>query len=239
MHHVVIESPEALNDYPPQLLQDLLHMVLAHTEGELSGADTYKAMLPFAPNAQELKILYEAAADEIGHYMLGAQVLAGLGVDASYMLRTQPEARYHYPSEFVADPANWAERGLTSMLAESAALAHLIEMRECSYRPLAAICDQTISEESAHIAHGKRIVAELCDTNEGRAACQKVLESKWPQCLDLFGRSTSERSKRFLQWGLRQLPNDVARQEWARKTREKLAGLDLVAPSDHLNRQFL
>lgn len=234
---IQVENAAQMSEMPEEYRQALQHMVLAHTEGELSGSDAYYFGVPFAPNAYERKVLYESAADEMGHYQLGADVLAEMGVDASYMLTTKLDERYHYPSHFMLE-ANWAERGLTSMLAESAALDHLVEMKAGSYTPLAAICEQTIREESVHINHGKRIVRAMCETKDGRAAVQSVLERKWPQVLDLFGRSNSSRSRLFLKYGLRQKPNEVARQDWAARTRPKLEELGLVVPADHLNRQF-
>jgi ring-1,2-phenylacetyl-CoA epoxidase subunit PaaA len=236
---IQVESAEQLKEMPKEYSEILKHMLLAHTEGELSGADAYREGLAFAPNARELKVLYESAADEIEHYMVGARLLADMGIDASYMLKTKVEDRYHYPSQFMADYTNWAERGLTSMLAESAALEHLVEFRESSYRPFAAIVDQVIAEESVHISHGRRIVREMCETEEGRQACQNVLDRKWGQVLDLFGSSTSKRSELFQKWGLRQRPNETARQDWTLRTRPKLADMGLNAPADHLNRQFM
>ena len=236
---ICVESAAAAKEMPAEYREILIHQLLAHTEGELSGADAYRLGLPFAPNAEELQVLYASAADEVGHYMMGAKLLADLDYDASYMLRTKVEDRFHYPSEFMLEHGNWAERGLTSMLAESAALEHLIEFRDSSYRPFAAIVEQVIREESVHIAHGKRIVRTLCESDAGRQAVQSVLDRKWGQCLDLFGSSTSQRSLLFLKWGLRTRPNEAARQDWIARTRPKLVELGLVVPEDHVNRQFM
>jgi ring-1,2-phenylacetyl-CoA epoxidase subunit PaaA len=234
-----VESAAAAKEMPAEYRDILIHQLLAHTEGELSGADAYRLGLPFAPNAEELQVLYSSAADEIGHYMMGAKLLAELGHDASCMLRTKVEERFHYPSEFVLEYGNWAERGLTSMLAESAALEHLVEFRDSSYKPFAAIVEQVIREESVHVAHGKRIVRALCESDAGRLAVQSVLDRKWGQCLDLFGSSTSRRSLLFLKWGLRTRPNEVARQDWIARTRPKLLELGLDVPENHVNRQFM
>lgn len=239
MTHICVESAAAAHEMPVEYREILVHQLLVHTEGELSGADAYRQGLPFAPNAQELQVLYSSAADEVGHYMIGAKLLAELGHDASHLLRTGVEERTHCPGEFMLEHGNWAERGLTSMLVESAGLEHVVEFRESSYRPVAAVAEQLIREESVHIAHGKRIVRALCETDAGRQAVQAVLDRKWAQCLDLFGSSTSKRSLLFVKWGLRTRSNEAARQDWIARTRPKLAELGLVVPDDHLHRHFM
>lgn len=233
------ESAQALNKMPEEYKQILVHQLLAHTEGELSGADNYRLMAPHAPNAYEMKVIYEAAADEIKHYMIGAQLLEEMNVDTRFMLRQTLAERSHYPSHFVRHPDNWAERGLSSLLEEWAALEHIREMAESSYLPLRAAFPIVVKEESGHIAHGYRIVRSLCATPEGKQQVQVALNWKWPQTLDLFGRSNSERSLKFLSYGLRKRSNEEARAKFAKEAREKLEGLGLEVPPDEANRAFL
>jgi ring-1,2-phenylacetyl-CoA epoxidase subunit PaaA len=237
--NICVNTPEELKSMPDEYRDILAHQVLAHTSGELSGGDHYILGARYAPNAFEIKVCYEAAAQEINHYMLGAQILADMGIDTSHMLRQSLEQREHYPSDFVHEHSNWAERGLTSMLAEAAALEHIVEMQESSYKPLARSLDIVVTEESQHIAHGYRIVKAFCETDAGRAQVQQVLNRKWGQVLDLFGSSTSKRSELFLKWGLRQRSNEQARRDFIAKKRPKLAELGLTAPDDHLNRKFM
>lgn len=236
---IVVADADELETMPEEYRTILVHQLLAHTEGELSGGDTYQLMAPHAPSAYERKVIYEAAAEEMKHYMIGADLLSQMGIDTSYMLHQPLAEREHYPSDFVRDPTNWAERGLTSLLAEGAALEHIIEMAESSYKPLAETCPTVIREEKGHIAHGHRIVRNLCQTEAGRSAVQEQLTMKWPQVLDLFGRSESKRSKLFMRWGLRKRTNEEARREFIRKTRPKLDAMGLDVPADHLNRNFL
>lgn len=239
MTAVRVNSPEDLKSMPAEYRDILVHQVLAHTSGELSGGDHYILLAKHAPDAFELKVCYEAAAQEINHYMIGARILAEMGIDTSHMLRQNLAQREHYPSDFIHEHANWAERGLTSMLAEAAALEHIVEMQESSYRPLAVSLDIVVAEESQHIAHGYRIVKAFCETDEGRAQVQEVLDRKWGQVLDLFGSSTSKRSELFLKWGLRQRSNEQARRDFIVKKARKLTELGLAVPADHVNRAFM
>lgn len=234
-----VNSPEAVNELPAEYREILIHQLLAHTEGELSGADTYILMAPHAPNAEELKLIYEAAADEINHYMIGAQLLKDLGVDTSHMLKQSLKDRRHYPSDFVHDYSSWIERGLVSMLSEAAALEHILEMSQSSYLPLAESCAVVLQEESQHISHGYRIIKDICKTDEGKIRVQEVLDWKWGQVLDLFGSSSSGRSKLFLKWGLRQRSNEQARNEFIAKKTPKLESLGLRVPASNLNRKYM
>lgn len=238
MKSLTVHNPDELQALPPIYKELLIHQIRAHTEGELSGGDTYIRMSKFAPNAFELKVIYESAAEEINHYMIGAKLLNDLGVDVSFMLKQDLNERQFYPSDFVHEYDNWAERGLSSMLAESAALEHILEMQESSYLPLAESCDIVISEESRHIAHGHRIVKGLCETREGREMVQKVLDRKWGQVLDLFGSSESKRSVIYREWGLRRRSNEESRQIFIKKNKKRLENLDLAVPPDDQNRKF-
>jgi ring-1,2-phenylacetyl-CoA epoxidase subunit PaaA len=243
-HEVSMEIPEVqdaqqLKSMPSEYQEILVHQLLAHTSGELSGGDTYIRVAPFAPNAYELKILYQFAAEEINHYMIGAELLSDIGVDTEYMLKQQLSERDHYASDFVHEYANWYERGLTSLLAEWAALEHIYEMQKSSYLPLARSCASVARDEMGHVAHGFRVTKSQCETDEGRAAVQAILDRKWGQVLDLFGASNSRRSVLFLKWGLRQYSNEEARQRWATQARAKLEKIGLTPPPDHVNRKFL
>jgi ring-1,2-phenylacetyl-CoA epoxidase subunit PaaA len=236
---IAVRSPEELAGMPDEYREVLTHQLLAHTEGELSGADTYWLWAPHAPNAYERKVVFEAAADEMKHFMIGADLLKDIGVSTDHMLTQTLQDRTHYPSDFARDTTNWAERGLTSMLAERAALEHIIEMGDSSYRPLADSCKVVIKEEAEHIGHGIRIVRDLCKTSDGYDAVQENLQTKWPQVLDLFGSSESKRSKVFLRWGLRRQTNDGARSRFVERTIPKLAALGLTIPDSRVGRKYL
>ncbi len=239
MVHICVNSPEELQSMPDEYRDVLARQLLVHTSGELSGAEHYILLAKHAPNAYERKVCYEAAAQEMGHYMIGAQLLSEMGIDTSHLLRQSLGQREHCPSDFVYEHADWAERGLTSMLTESAALEHIVEMQESSYRPLGRSLDSVVTEESQHIAHGYRIVKSFCETEAGRVQVQEALNRKWGQVLDLFGPPASKRSELFLKWGLRQRSNEQARRDFIAKKRPKLKELGLIAPEDHLNRAFM
>ena len=78
------------------------HLMMVHTEGELTGADDYtQVFYNLAPNAYEKFVCCERAAEEVQHYELSAEVLAGLDVDTSGMLAQHFQQRPYYANELV------------------------------------------------------------------------------------------------------------------------------------------
>jgi ring-1,2-phenylacetyl-CoA epoxidase subunit PaaA len=86
MQAMAVNTARDVANYPPIYRELLVHQLRAHTEGELSGGDTYIKMSKFAPNAYELKVIYESAAEEMNHFMIGASLLADLQVNVDFML---------------------------------------------------------------------------------------------------------------------------------------------------------
>jgi len=234
---IVVEGPDELAGMPEEYRHVLLHQMLAHTEGELMGVAEYLRISEIAPNAHEKMYCFEGARDEMSHYIVSAEVLAATGVDTAYMLE-RGVARIAYPQDWLAGKTTWAERGITSWLAEWGALEIIDEMAESSYRPWAAIMPGIVADETRHTAHGRRITEDALRTAEGRDAVQRALERMWPEVLDMFGRSESERSARAVRWGIRLRGNEAARQQFAARARGALRDLDLDPPDDRLNRKF-
>ena len=226
----------------PQEYQELAtRLMLVHTEGEMTGADDYvQIFYPLAPDAYEKMICCERAAEEVQHYMLGAKVLAEIGIDTADMVHQKILDRNYYPNELVRGVETWMERGIFSYLGESVVLDHLQEFAESSYLPFAQIfLDQIIKDEHVHVAHGYCIVRDACRTEEGRVEAQKALDRFWPAVLDLFGRSDSPRSRAYVKWGLRKTLNHELREAFIARMKPKLEALGLQTPDDMLNRKFI
>jgi ring-1,2-phenylacetyl-CoA epoxidase subunit PaaA len=235
---IEVRGPDELARMPEEYRQVLLHQMLAHTEGELMGVAEYLRIAGVAPNAREKMYCYEGARDEMSHYIDSADVVAHAGVDTAYMLE-RGAARAAYPQDWLAGKTTWAERGITSYLAEWGALEIIKEMAESSYRPWAAVMPAIIADETRHTAHGRRITEQALTTTDGRDAVRRALDRMWPEVLDMFGRSDSERAAVAVAWGIRVRDNEAARQQFATAARAALRELDLHPPADHLNRKFL
>jgi ring-1,2-phenylacetyl-CoA epoxidase subunit PaaA len=217
----------------PAVYQELLrHQMMAHTEGELSGADDYlQVFLPLAPNVFERKICCERAAEEYDHYLIGAAILRDLGIETEYMVSQRLEDRSLYASPAIHHITSWAQRGVFSFLGEDAVLDHIKEMAHSSYVPWANSFKTIIRDELIHVAHGERIVRALLRTEEGRVEVQAAIDALWPLILSLFGKPDSSRSKDYVHWGLRQRTNLEARNKYVERIVPKLAAMGLTVPS--------
>jgi ring-1,2-phenylacetyl-CoA epoxidase subunit PaaA len=237
---IVVRDPEAFKAMPDEYQELLIHQLRAHTEGELTGADDYTEIFyPMAPSAFEKRVCCERAAEEMDHYIRGAQVLEGIGVDTAYMLKQRILEREHYRTEGVRRIQNWVGRALFSFIGEAAVLNIIEEMAESSYLPIAEMCVPVLMDEHGHVGHGYRICRELCRTEAGREQVQAGLPKAWAITLDLFGRSDSERSRRYVDWGLRKYTNEEARQRYIDQTVPRIEGLGLRVPDDTALRKFL
>lgn len=235
-----VKNPREFAAMPEEYQALLIHQMKVHTEGEATGSDDYaRIFYRLTKDPYEKMLCCQLAAEEMGHHLLGLEVLCDLGIDASYMASQAMKDRKLFDNEVVKKIDSWAERGFFAFIAEAAALAQIEEFGDSSYAPVADMTNAILRDEKGHIAHGYRIVRELCKTEAGLAEAQKALNRMWPATLDLFGRSDSPRSAAYVRWGLRRYRNGDARKRYAAATRPKLEKLGLEVPDDLLNRKFL
>ena len=234
-----VKNSNDFREMPNEYQELVLHQLRQHAEGELVGADDYLIFFyPLAPDAYERKVCCERAAEELDHYMRAATILEDIGFDAAPMLRQNIHQRQYYKTEGVVRVNSWLMRGYFSMLGEAAVLSLIEEMSKSSYLPIAEMTRQVIIDEYGHVAHGQRIVEKFIYEN-GVEAAQNDFELAWGMTLDLFGNSTSDRSVKYVKWGLRQYTNHEARDIFKSKFEPKMRELGLVIPPDGLNRKFM
>jgi ring-1,2-phenylacetyl-CoA epoxidase subunit PaaA len=235
-----VEDPAQFSRMPQEYQELVVHQMMAHTEGELSGADDYLELFyPMTSDPYEKQVCCERGAEEMDHFRKGAVVLAQIGRDANSMMDVPLQERSLYATEAVKRIDSWPERGFFSMLGEAAVFDILEEMAESSYKPIAEMCPGVIREERVHVAHGFRIIRTLCETPEGRREAQQALQRWWPVALDVFGRSSSQRSKRYVKWRLRKYTNEEARVRFIEAQVPKLERLGLEVPDHRANRRFM
>ncbi len=237
---LVVNGPDEFKKMPEEYQNLVIRQMLVHTEGELSGADDFiQLFYPMTDDPYEKFVCCERGAEEVDHYMRGAKILHDLGVDTTFMLKTPLQERQLYGTEAVKDINTWAERGFFSFLGEAAVLEQLKEMLESSYKPIAEMAVPVIKDEKVHVAHGYRIIRDMCQTEEGRAEAQTALNRMWAVALDVFGKSDSVRSRLYLKWGLRKYSNEEARQRFIKMAAPKLEALGLTVPDNIKGRKFL
>ena len=237
---IAVQDASQLKAMPEEYQNLVKRQLMAHAEGELSGADDYVKLFYFlTDDPYEKRICCELAIDELDHYKRAADLLQDIGVDTSSMLSQGLEDRAFYATEALKSCANWAERALISYLLEDAVIDVLEEMAQSTYRPIADMCPQVLKDEKLHVGHGFRITREMARTPDGLERLNAALIRMWPVTLDTFGSSDSPRSEQFVRWGLRQRTYEDARQRFAARARAKLESLGLTVPDDRENRKFL
>jgi 1,2-phenylacetyl-CoA epoxidase catalytic subunit len=55
----------------------------------------------------------------------------------------------------------------------------------------------------------------------------------------MFGRTGSRRAERFIEWGLKRRPNEVARREYINEVTPLIEGMGLLVPPETFDRHYL
>ncbi|GIX46007.1 MAG: hypothetical protein KatS3mg131_0218 [Candidatus Tectimicrobiota bacterium] len=226
-------------DKMPKEYQELLIRVLIiQTDSELGGPDLYlDSWLRQAPTVEDQVLLAKTAYEEIDHHRRFAKILEELGVDTRPILRRRRAERvleaFRYPLE------TWAEMGAFGCLIDRVGQFHLEDFRDCSYLPVARIIPRILQEEKMHIAHGERILRDLCQTPEGKAQAQAAINKLYPRGLDMFGRSDSQRSELFCKWGIKSRTNAESRRAYQETVDAVIRSLGLEVPDPLAGRKFL
>ena len=226
-------------DKMPQEFKDLLIRVLTvQTDSELGGPDLYlDSWVRLAPTVEDQMLLAKTAYEEIDHHRRFAKILQDLGVDAAEITKRRRADRmleaFRFPLE------TWAEMGAFGCLIDRVGQFHLEDFGACSYLPVARIIPRILQEEKMHIAHGERILRNLCATPEGKAEAQAAVDKMYPRGLDMFGKSDSRRSDEYREWGIKARANAESRQAYKDAVDPVIVGFGLELPDAAANRHFL
>ncbi|MEE8607241.1 MAG: Phenylacetic acid catabolic protein [Nitrospiraceae bacterium] len=219
--------------------QDLLKRVLIiQADCEIGGPHIYvNHWVLNAPTPEDQIVVAQTAAEEIDHARKMIKVLRELGVDAFYVLH-RPKSEREVEA-FKTDMPTWAGYAVFGMLIDRIGRYQLEEFEGCTYLPLERELPKIMEEEQGHITFGEYKCAELCATPEGKQQVQEAVNLWYPKGLDMFGRSDSWRSHRYLEWGLKRRTNEEARKQYIAEVRPVLTNLGLEIPDELANRKYL
>jgi|TARA_B100000315_G_scaffold233171_1_gene246092 ring-1,2-phenylacetyl-CoA epoxidase subunit PaaA len=226
-------------DKMPEEYKDLLiRVLLVQVDSELGGPDLYlDSWVRNAPTLKDQLLLVKTAHEEIDHHRRFARILEQLGVDTWHITKRRRAERI---LETFRNPLEtWAEMGAFGCLIDRVGQFHLEDFTNCSYLPVAGIVPSILEEERMHIAHGERILRDLCATPEGMAEAQAAVNKMYPSSLDMFGRSDSHRSDRYREWGIKGRSNAESRQAYRETVDPFILGLGLNLPDPEAGRHFL
>ena len=107
--------------------------------------------------------------------------------------------------------------------------------------PLARIVEnpQVIREEEGHIDFGTNKAAEFAAKGgEAKERIQGAVDRWYAKGLDMFGRSESKRSERYMYWGLKRRTNGEARRQYTEEVNGLLKQMGLQIPDPNKGRLY-
>ncbi|MBI2755986.1 MAG: phenylacetate-CoA oxygenase subunit PaaI [Chloroflexi bacterium] len=223
--------------------QDLVRRVLAiQADCEIGGPHLYvDDMLPGAPRKVDQLIVARTAAEEIDHFRKFSTIAGGVGVDTSYILSRPNQDRYL--EAFRGQINTWENFSVFGMLIDRVGKYQLEEFQNCTFQPLAELIghpSKVMEEEAGHIDYGTTRSWELlAQGDEAKQRVQEAVDSWYVMALDMFGRSESYRSARYMEWGLKRRTNEEARQQYIAEVNPLLTQMGLQIPDPLKGRKFL
>ena len=220
--------------------QDLLKRILAiQADCEIGGPHLYvEDMLPAAPTRVERLIVARTAAEEVDHYRKMARLAGELGVDLSPLLNRPNRERY--VDAFRGRISTWEDYAVFGFLIDRIGRYQLEEFVGGSYAPLDRILPDVLKEEEGHIDHGTNKTAELAAKGgEQKERVQKVLNYWYAKALDMFGKSQSRRSERYVHWRIKRRTNAEAREHYIREVNPLIEAMGLEVPDPTAERRFV
>jgi ring-1,2-phenylacetyl-CoA epoxidase subunit PaaA len=229
------EGDELPEDYRALLMKMLRH------EGERAGNKSFLGLMgtcievaeTLAPDAEARLIKSEYLAEELKHAIMFHRIAVGL--DPDFALRDVPYAHYafHLPKE------TWVDDAFFHFLIDLNGAFHARDWRESSYAPLRKISRTVERDEFGHSEMGYHFLRAVCAKRRGRALAQALAPKWYSAALDMFGRSDSPNTPRFIQWGLKGVGNSEIRTAYKEYVDRKLTALGLDLPDERQGRRFL
>lgn len=228
------------SDPLPDEYRALLIRMIRH-EGERAGNKSFLGLMGtclevaevLAPNPEAKLIKAEYLAEELKHAIMFHRLAVGLQPD--FALQDVPYTHYafHLPRE------SWADEAFFHFFVDLNGAFHAHDWRECSYVPLAKMAPTVERDELGHSEMGYHFLAQVCEEPRGRLLAQRLLEKWYPAALDMFGRSDSPNTPKFLRWGLKTVGNAEIRHAYKAYVDRKLQALGLELPDESKRRRFL
>jgi ring-1,2-phenylacetyl-CoA epoxidase subunit PaaA len=221
--------------------QDLLKRVLAiQADCEIGGPNLYvKDMLPGAPTKLDQLIVARTAAEEMDHYRKMARIAGDIGHDVSYVLSRPNQERY--VEAFRGKISTWEDYAVFGFLIDRVGRYQLEEFIGASYLPLARVVEDpdVLREEEGHIDFGTNKTAEYAAKGaEAKERVQKAVDFWYVKGLDMFGKSESRRSERYMYWGLKRRTNAQARQQYKDEVDALIRQMGLTIPDPSKGRLY-
>ena len=195
-------------------------------------ANIAEAGLRYAPDEKAMVIEAEIIKQEVTHGRIVADIIRSLGEDP-YNDQWVGQYAFKIPLEC------WCDVAWFHMLIDRVGLYVGIEWMGSTYEPLAEVSDQLEKDEKFHADSGFRFLKDIVKTAEGKKEAEELLIKWWPAALDMFGRSNSNNSKIYVQWGIKGKSNADLRHKFVEDTVPLIGELGIAVPDHLANRKYL
>lgn len=224
-------------EMPPKFRELLIRMLSHHLENSTNPNYTrllnhlWERCMELAPNESVKVAFARLMFQEVEHGVITAKILEGLG--AGPVNNPIKQYLFHLPIETFCDLAYF------HCLGDRVGMYVGETWDQVPYEPLLRVAPKLHKDEMFHCTLGLRNVRLVCETPEGVAQANQLINKWWPAALDMFGRSDSDFSPEYVKWGLRKSDNDTLRRKYISDTRPLLEEIGITVPPDEANRRFL
>ncbi len=230
-------DPSNFRQMPEEYQELLLRLFLIQADAEIGGPHLYvDKWLLRAPTADDMWRVARIAAEEVDHFRKFNDLLKALGRPADDLIHKDPEDRM--VDVFRHSMDTWEDFGAFSFLIDRVGRYQLEEFEGCSYVPVRAVLPRVIEEEKGHVKFGELKLGDLVNTPEGKKRGQTAIDKYYPMALDMFGRSDSKRTERFIYWGIKRRHNARAREDYIKEVDVAIAALGYDVPDKTTGRKF-
>ncbi|MEM7100055.1 MAG: 1,2-phenylacetyl-CoA epoxidase subunit PaaA [Pseudomonadota bacterium] len=220
---------------PEGYRKNLIRQMSQHAHSEVIGMQPEGNWLTRAPTLARKAVLMAKIQDEAGHGLYLYSATETLGITREELVEALHTGAAKYASIFNYPSLTWADIGAIGWLVDGAAIVNQISLQRTSYGPYARAMVRICKEESFHQRQGYQIMVSLArGSAEQKAMAQDALNRWWWPSLMMFGPHDGEsaHSAQSMQWKIKRISNDEARQKFIDQTvpQAEIIGLEIPDP---------
>ena len=232
-------APKDFVKMPPEYKDLLIRLLTIQADCEIGGPHIYVDHWTLrAPTVDDQWRVARIASEEIDHCRKILRLLNLIDVDRSDILE-RPRSKREVDA-FKEDMPTWADFAAFGFLIDKVGEYQLEEMVGSTFAPIDDTLPVILREEKGHVAYGEQQLQKLIESGAAGKEQAQAAISKWYGIgLDMFGKSGSSRTERYLEWGLKRRTNEEARRQYIDEMEPKIAALGLVVPDRLQGRKYL
>lgn len=239
-----VRKYETAEELPADMQKLIVRLMVVQADTEFASIQQHRPWLDRAPTLEDRWIEARIVADEARHGLQACRILRDFGSGGQAMiddLLTKREGE-HKLDAFNIPFDRWSDVGAFTCFVDRVGVYQLRAFQECSYGPLARAMPLMLSEEQLHLNFGASVLRRMAkeDGYYGtRQEAQAAMEKWFPRALDMFGHSSSETSRKAIEWGLKRWTNEEARARYLEEVRPLVKSMGLELPDPMRDRRVL